>query len=235
MNKLLLWQEKLCGRLPAEMPYDGAIGEYQFVRRLTRSPAESSFVIYRLQQRPGDDLDVTVVGPKGVWVFEVKYWSGTIGWRNGRWFRVKSRRGAGGARAPEPVEVGQPPDQQWRRMTHEVEQTLRFRVPWLVARLPSLTRIRGGVVFTHPGASYDVAPDCPFEWGPIVYWVQQLGRAAVVPGLNERVVLQVLDALLARHREVAETGALLSMDVHAARLVQETEARLAEWVQDRVA
>ena len=154
---LPLWRERLKGRLPVNKPYEGTAGEYEFVRRLARSQMGSSYILYRLQQRPGDDVDVTVVGPKGVWAFEVKYWSGRITWRNGRWLWVKAYYQRGGIPVTEPVEIGQPPDQQWRRMADDVAETLRRRAPWLVARLPALIQIKGGLVFTHPKATYDTS------------------------------------------------------------------------------
>jgi len=229
---LSLWYERLGGRLPANKPYEGATGEYAFIRRLARLGAGSSYILYRLQQRYGDDVDVTVIGPKGVWVFEVKYWSGTITWRNGEWFRAKSYYKPGGIPVTEPGEVGQPPDQQWQRMTDDVAETLRRRAPRLLARLPVLTQVKGGLVFTHPEASYDIGPGCPCARGDIADWTRQLAKAPVVPGLSERIVLHILDALLVRHRQVSETRATHSMDAYAAQLVQNVESRLVKWTRD---
>lgn len=53
-------------------------GEHDFVRQLQRVLDSSHYIIYRLQQKRSDDIDVTVVGPTGIWVFEVKYWAGSI-------------------------------------------------------------------------------------------------------------------------------------------------------------
>ncbi|MBC7251483.1 MAG: NERD domain-containing protein [Anaerolineae bacterium] len=230
---LPLWRQKLRGRLPAHKPYEGATGEHNFVRRLQRLGDDASYIIYRLQQRPGDDVDVAVVGPKGVWVFEVKYWSGRISYRHGRWSHVKSYYKAGGFLVTESKEVEQPPDRQWRRMAGDVAETLRRRAPNLVAALPVVAEIKGGLVFTHPDAAYDIARDCPCAWGDIAGWIRHLGNAPVIAGLSERVVLRILDVLLVRHQQVCEGGVLVSMDAYAAELVQKTEARLREWCEIR--
>jgi len=229
---LPLWRERLRGQLPTHVPYEGFTGESDFVKSLQRLQCDSSYIIYRLRQRPGDDVDVTVVGPKGVWVFEVKYWSGRITWHNGRWSHEKPYYKPGGIPAIESKEVEQPPDQQWRRMADDVAETLRRRVPWLVARLPALAQIKGGLVFSHPEAIYDIARDCPCAWGTIAGWTRELSRTPTVPGVSEGVALQILDALLSRHRQVSEDEMTISMDTYAAQLVQKAEAHLVEWIQN---
>lgn len=226
------WRQGLVGRFPPGKPYEGVVGERRFVQALQRSKAQG-YILYRLRQRPGDDVDAVVVGPSGVWVFEVKYWSGRIVWQNGRWYREKSYYAPGGRLVTEPREVPQPPDQQWRRMADDVAETLRRRDRQLLARIPSLAQIRGGLAFTHDEASYEIAADCPFAWGRIGLWQQQLAKAPRLDGLRERDVLQALDALLARHSEFGEQSEVLSMEAYAEDLVRGAEARLAAWTGDR--
>lgn len=226
------WREGLRGQLPTRAPYEGFTGENDFVGSLQRLQGDSSYIIYRLRQRLGDDVDVTVVGPKGVWVFEVKYWSGRISWRDGEWSHEKSYYRRGGNLVTESLEIGQPPDQQWQRMADDVAETLRRRTPRLVARLPALIQIRGGLVFTHPDASYDIAQGCPCAWGSIDFWIRRLAGAPVIASMNEHVILHALDALLARHRQVSEDRMTTPMDTYAAQLIKKAEARLAEWMRD---
>jgi hypothetical protein len=229
---LPLWRERLRGQLPTHPPYEGFVGESHFVKRLQNLRSNPSYIIYRLQQRPGDDVDVTVVGPRGVWVFEVKYWSGTIDWRDGKWLHEKSYYRRGGIRVTETLEIGQPPDEQWRRMADDVAETLRRRAPGLVARVPALIQVKGGLVFTHPRATYQIARDCPCAWGTVDFWVRQLAGAPAISGVNEHIVLHILDVLLARHRQVSGGRIPLSLDTCAKQLIQEAEARLVEWMQD---
>jgi len=226
------WREGLRGQLPTRAPYEGFTGENDFVESLQRLQGDSSCIIYRLRQRLGDDVDVTVVGPKGVWVFEVKYWSGRTSWHDGGWSHEKSYYQRGGNLVTESLEIGQPPDQQWQRMADDVAETLHRRVPWLSAFPPALIRIKGGLVFTHPDASYDIAPGCPCTWGTIDFWIRRLASAPVIAGMNEYVILHILDALLARHRQVSGNGMTMPMDTYAAQLIQNSEARLEEWTRD---
>jgi hypothetical protein len=226
------WRQGLVGRFPPGKPYEGVVGERRFVQALQRSKAQG-YILYRLRQRHGDDVDAVVVGPSGVWVFEVKYWSGRIVWQDGQWYREKTYYAPGGRLVTEPREVSQPPDHQWQRMADDVIETLRRRDRQLLARIPSLARIRGGLAFTHDGASYEIAADCPFAWGKIGLWQQQLAKAPRLAGLHERDLLLVIDALLARHSEFGEQSEALSMEVYAKDLVQGVEARLATWTRDR--
>jgi hypothetical protein len=118
-------------------------------------------------------------------------------------------------------------------MADDVAETLRRRDRQLLARIPSLTQIRGGLAFTHDEASYEIAADCPFAWGRIGLWQQQLAKAPRLDGLRERDVLRVLDALLARHSEFGGQSEVLSMEVYAEDLVRGVEARLTAWTGDR--
>jgi hypothetical protein len=226
------WCEGLQGRLPEEMPYEGAKGEYDFVAEMVRLPGVPGYLVYRLRQRPGDDVDVVAVGPWGVWVFEVKYWSGRITWRPGGWHREKSYYAPGGHPVTENKEISQPPDEQWQRMSDDVAETLRRRVGRLLVSVPGLMAIGGGLAFTHPEATYDIAPGCPCAWATIGGWKQQLARAPSIPGLTERAQLQILDALLARHREIGGTGETLSMEAYAAQWIRHVENNLAAWLRE---
>ena len=215
------WRERLRNRLPAEMPYEGARGEYDFIGRLERLGA--GLIIYRLRQTSGhDDVDVTVVGPMGVWVFEVKYWSGRIMWRNGWW---RERRGV-----LERAE-GEPPDRQWQRMAQQVATTIKRHAGRVLVQAPGASKIRGGLVFTPPGALYDIPKGCPFNWGTLDFWVKELQAAQPIAYLDEAQGLEIAETLLRRHRQVSGESATRSMRVLADQLVREAEARLEAWVQ----
>ena len=228
---LPIWREGLKGRLPAEKPYEGATGEYHFIARL-QSLDSQSYILYRLQQKPGNDVDVTIVGPRGVWVFEVKYLKGTICWRDGVWSHTKTYHAEGGIPVTESKEIGEAYDEQWKRMADDVTETILRHAPGLVERVPKIARVRGGLVFTHPGSNYDILPGSPFNWGVIQFWLETLKKVPDIPGMDERAAMEVLEVLLARHRRVSGEHAQRSMNTYAVKLVEGGEARLAAWVQE---
>jgi len=219
------WRSGFAAPLPTKA-YVGAEGEYDLINRFEALRRLQGYIVYRLQQRPGDDVDVAVIAPSGVWVFEVKYWSGRIAWHNGRWDRTKSYHGARGQWVTEDKDVSQPPDRQWQRMAQDVKHTLQRREPWLFAHLPALGQVRGGLAFTHPTATYDIDPACAVTCGSITYWTQKIASAPAVPGLDEPVMLRVLDCLLTRHRDVSQTPVTRSLDGHAVQVIRKAEDRL---------
>lgn len=176
-----------------------------------------------------------MVGPKGIWVFEVKYWSGEITWQNGRWSRKKAYYETGRIPVEETIEVNQPPDQQWRRMVDEVTKILRQQARQLVFTTPDLVKIQGGLVFTHPKATYHIPRQgLFFEWGDSAFWAEQLKTAPLVADLSERKILQVVEVLLARHQELNKSNfATYSMVARAEQLIQEAETKLGAWARER--
>ena len=229
---LPLWLEGIRGQLPAEKAYEGAPGEYHFIARL-QILDPSSFVIYRLQQQPGDDIDVTIVGPRGVWVFEVKYLKGTIRWRDGVWTQRKTYHRRSGLPVTEIKDTGEAYDQQWRRMADAVEETIQRRAIGTIERLPKVARVRGGLVFTHPQGKYDIPPGCPFNWGVIPFWLETLRSVPELPGIDERAIFEVLAALLSRHQEITGGLTTRSMSDYAAQVTLQAEQRIQAWIEEQ--
>ena len=223
------WRAGLRGSLPQQLPYEGAAGEYEFIRQL-KALKVPAYIAYRLQQQPGDDLDVTVVGSKGIWLFEVKYWSGEIIWQDGHWARFKTYFQPGGQQIREPRPVSQPPEQQWQRMVADTRRTLKIRAARLIQRYANLNKVHGGVVFSHPEAVFHISPEAPFAWGNIGFWTDRIRAAATQMEMDERTTLHVMEILLARHQQLQETCQVRSMLAYAEKLIQEAEFQLAEWV-----
>jgi hypothetical protein len=172
-----------------------------------------------LQQQPGNDIDITIVGPLGIWVFEVKYLKGIVRWRDGWWSQRKTYRGRSGMPVTEIREAEEAYDQQWQRMADSVVATLRRHAPDLIERIPKIVRIRGGLVFTHPQGKYDIPPGSPFNWGIIPFWIEKLRTVPPVNEIDEKSIYQVLDVLLERHAEVSELNAQHSMLQYAEDLI----------------
>ena len=236
------WIHGLSGSLKAEIPDypgyygagekdHGAEGERLFVRRLLEILDGNYFVLVRSMQRRGEDVDVIVVGPKGVWVFETKHWSGEIYWDNQGWRRVQTYFERGGVEVTKEGEVGEPPDQQWTRAAAEVARTLQMRVPQVLQHHPVLAKVRGGIVFTKPEATLKIQSERPVFWGPLNFWIKILQEIDPKAKLDTRSTLQVIEALLVRHQELSSEGGNRSMVMYARGVVQDTEKKLTEWVE----
>lgn len=222
------WRAELRGFLPEPMPDEGARGEYAFVDTLEKVRSQS-YILHRTQQRAGEDIDVIVVGPRGVWVFEVKHWSGKVIYRDGKWSHLKSYFEPGGEPVTREKEIGQPPDQQWKRTAADVAETLQQRLLPLVEQIPALAEVKGGLVFSYDNAERQIA-DLPVSWGTIGFWEQHYRKSPLIPGMEERQVYQVLDALLARHRQINQGANTRSMKAAAERLTAQAEKALQDWI-----
>jgi hypothetical protein len=218
------WWDELSRELAAP-ENDGAIGEHQFVRELQRHLSTDYVIARGLQQNFGEDVDVIIVGPKGVWVFEVKYWSGTIFWRNGEWRREKTYYQPGGQQVTELERVSQPPDEQQQRVAADVKKTLQRHVPELVERFPQGLLAGGGLAFTHRDAKYHIDQGLPVYWGTTRGWINHLAKVPQIPGWRKLDTLIALDALLERHQQVSGIQPR-SMKAYARQLTHQTEKQL---------
>lgn len=224
-----LWKEGLRGELPRRKPHPGATGEYHFITRLF-SMNENFFILYRIQQRSGEDVDVTLVGSKGIWVFEVKYLKGIVRWEEGEWTQIHPNARLNPRIKPKIIKPEQGFDVQWKRAAGDVAETIRLHAPKLVSKLPKITSVRGGIVFSHPQGRYDIPPGCPFNWGIIPFWIDKLQSVPNMPGMDEHAIMQILDALLVRHQQIAEITRIHSMKSYADKIVQDAEDYLDNWV-----
>ncbi len=138
------------------------------------------------------DVDVLVVGPTGIWIFEVKHWSGEITCRRGKWRRKKTWHEQGGYEVCEEEDIDSF-DEQWLREQDAVEETLRRRLPQPGSLISTIS---GGIVFTHPEATWDIDKSCRSGWGPPKYWAKTIVNSPALPQLTPENQLRVLDALL---------------------------------------
>jgi hypothetical protein len=236
------WIEGLSGGLKDEVPDypdyrhnnekdHGAQGERIFIRRLREDFDDRYYLLARLMQRPREDVDLVLIGPKGVWVFEVKHWSGEIYWDDQGWRRVQTYYERGGVQTTKQPDVNEAPDQQWIRAAAQVGRTLQSHAAAILARYPSLAQVRGGIVFTKEEAVLKFQPGRPAFWGNTNFWIKTLHEVEPKADLDRRSTLQLVEALLARHRELAPAGQTRSMQAYARGVLQEADSRLGEWVQ----
>ena len=100
------------------------------------------------------------------------------------------------------------PDEQWKRMASEIAFTLSRRAPDVVQRVPQISNIQGGVVFTHDNVKLDIGSGYP-KMASLGDWLTFYPKQQGLVTINERTALEIVEALLYRHNEVVsqERGA----------------------------
>ena len=170
----------------------GDEGEAAFVSHLARELPEDYVAVSGLLVARSLDADVIVGGPTGIWVYEVKHWSGQIICQDGQWRRVKTYHKPGG-RLVQEHQVLKPFDKQWIREANAVKETLRRRVP----RCPNLREaVGGGLVFTHGGFSLFADDSCEARFYSPGSCVEALAGSPEIPGFTMQERLRAIDALL---------------------------------------
>jgi hypothetical protein len=197
----------------------GDKGENNFVSALQDLDLPSTLIIHGLLQRRGDDVDVTVIGPIGIWVFEVKYWSGKIIYRDGQW-RYEPRH----------PERDQKPDKQWGRMVEDIKSTLERCDLFLISQVPEFEKIQGGIVFALSEAILDIQ-GCQVPYGKTVDWLKRLQDARPSPRVREAQILPATEKLLKRNYELAPDR-FRSMEACARDVVKNAQERLESWTSE---
>ena len=227
---LPLWKEGIIGSLPKKKPHPGAIGEFHFISRL-QSSVDEAYILYGLQQRPGEDVDVILVGPKGIWVVEVKYLKGLIRWQDGDWSQIQSNRRITSRQRLAVRKPEQAFDLQWKRAADSVSETIKRHAPDVVSSNPDITQIKGGLVFTHPKGRYDIPPGCPFNWGVVPFWLDKYQSLPREETMDDYTVMNIMDVLLQRHHQVARIDQPRSMIGHSNNIVSSAENNILQWIE----
>jgi hypothetical protein len=170
----------------------GDVGEAAFLSYLAHQLPEEYVAVSGLLVAWHLDADMIVAGPTGIWVYEVKHWSGEIVCQDGRWRRIKTYHKPGG-RLVQEHQVLKPFDKQWIREANAVKETLRRRLP----RCPNLHEaVGGGLVFTHGGSSFSVDSTCNAQVYTPRSCLEALSNIPEVPGFTMQERLCAIDALL---------------------------------------
>lgn len=169
----------------------GDEGEEAFLWHLKTTLPDGYIAVRNLLVSRSLDADLILVGPTGIWVFEVKHWSGEIVCSGGQWSQRRSYYESGGYLKQEERQH-KPVDQQWIREGNAVAETLRRRAP----RVHGDRMMQGGLVFPHRNASLNIDDSCRAPYGNILGWDQVIRDAPEVPWFTVELRLQVLDALL---------------------------------------
>lgn len=222
-----IWWQSLT---PASLGIEkhGDRGEVDFLGQLGRVLPDSWLAVRGLltSAHTISDTDVLLFGPSGLWIFEVKYWSGRIVKKDGVWKQVHRKR--------EEMIHNQAPDEQWLRQRDEILKTIQMRLPHLAWTSGLL---RGGVVFAHPRAELvrtNIEGNTA-SYGPAGAWLERVRQSPVDERFTLEVQLEILDALVtwARRNERQAVEYLSSKD-KAGQLYEEAAAQLREYVSRMV-
>ncbi len=196
------WQRVADGDIQADA------GEQDFAGYLARNLPDEYIAVRSLLVKKSLDVDVLLVGPTGIWIFEVKDWRGRVTCQGGIWQREDAGDGASG---PE-----RPFDEQWLDERDNIEKTLNLRLA-RNARLGTL--LRGGLVFTHPAVELDIDKSSKADYGTPEEWLQRIRAAAKIQQFSVEVQLLILDTLLDYALSLAVTRPMLNSAVDLAKLL----------------
>jgi hypothetical protein len=237
--KLLpLWRREMAIPVPSVQQVDqmaeetgkwGLIGEFDLIRELERVVTPDTYILHSLKPRPGDDMDVVVIGPKGFWYFEVKHWNADFVWQDGAW-QVWQYDPT--TQDFQPVLMREYPDAQWNRMRDETLINLRASAGDLLKRLPVLGNIQGGIVFSNANANIQIDRSAPFRYGTIEQWVAIYEAAPRLKDMSPGRTLQLLELLLKRHQALYPNAELHSMKEAVTNVMAEVERGIQAWIEE---
>jgi hypothetical protein len=236
---LPLWQRELAVGIPTELEVDriaeetgkwGLIGEFDLIRALEPVASPDTSILHNVQLKPGDDLDVVVIGPKGIWYFEVKHWNADFVWQNGAWQILQFDQATQNF---EPVPMREYPDQQWARMREEALATFDASGAGnLLKKLPVLGNIQGGIVFSNVHARIEIDRSAPFRYGTIEQWVAAYQSAPRLRDMSPGRALHLVEILLKRHQSLFPQVVLHSTRDVITKVLAEVEVGIQEWIDN---
>jgi len=230
------WELGMLGRIPAELEVAqmaeqekmyGLIGEYNLIRALDRVVSPETIILHSVMPKKNDDLDVVLIGPKGIWYFEVKYKNAHFDWHAGVWAIGMIDHNTRQFKFDDKKEH---PDEQWRRMLNEASKNLNAALGELISKYPNIGRISGGVVFSHPKATFDIQRPASFAWGNIQDWVLAYQKAPLVKEMTPTVILKLTEVFLKPHQVLNPAQRVLSMKNYATQIIQAQERVIQKWI-----
>ena len=205
----------------------GLIGEFKLISRLSDVLSPETVILHSVMPKPRDDMDVVVIGPKGIWYFEVKYENAEFSWHNGEWQVWKFDH-----QAKKPVRSiwKEYPDAQWYRMRAEALENLKTKAPALFTKFPNTVKINGGIVFAHPEVTFDIDPSPPFPYGQPGGWIKKYQSTPNLPEMTPEMILYLTEILLAKHQALNPERQVNSMNAYADAVICRTEQKIQNWL-----
>jgi len=225
------WRQCLRGSIKSKKVNEDDTGINHLIARLV--PLEdNSYLLDHLSILENDQVNVLVIGTKGIWIFDVIHVNGVIRWNDGVWTRS---RGVHRLQRDEQNVLAQ--DEQayesvWSRKAISITALIENSLPDVISQNPKLARVRGGLVFTHPQARFVIPDGISFNWGIPKFWFEKLRTVPEVPGIDERTSLRMIEALLGRHRELTLPSQPKSMLRISEELVRKSEDKIKSWIAE---
>jgi hypothetical protein len=228
---LVEWRQGLSGTVLGQKGDRDAPGVYHLIARLLPT-SDDSFLIDCLNVDENEQVDVVLIGSKGIWLFEAIHLNGVICWNDGIWTRS---RGIHSLQKDDLIELAR--DEQafetvWTRKAVRISTILEQSLPDVFAMNPRVARVRGGLVFTHPQARFVIPAGVSFNWGITKFWLEKLREVPAVTGADERISLRIVEALLCNHQENAGLSRTKSMLSLADELIRQAEGQLKTWIAE---
>jgi hypothetical protein len=197
--------------------------EPDFAGLLERSLPEACLAV----RCPPDAEEVVLVGPSGVWTFQVRAWEGTLSKLDGSWRQVRTRRDRWGRRRSEETIHAPGPDEVWQKRKKELAEALQAR---LSGPARTLELLQGGVAFSSPRAVLDKdrIRGNAAAYGPAAAWIERVRKSPPLEGFPLEAQLEALEALAVRPAAGGPQPA--SSEAEADRLYREAVQELRAFV-----
>jgi len=176
-------------------------------------------------------VDLILIGPKGIWVFDIRHWDGKVFWDDDGWRRELDTKNGRGMDTVIPLIADKTPDQMWIRSAAQVTRNLQTYAAETLERYPAFEQVLGGIVFSNEEALLKVQPGRPVFWGTPGFWIKTLNEVEPKANLENRSALHLVEILLERHHELTSIGQQRSMKAYAQSVIHDAEAQLKEWTQ----
>jgi hypothetical protein len=210
----------------------GNQGKNDFLVLLARSLPDT-YLAVRSPLAPNQetpDPDALLLGPSGIWLFEVNPWNGMVLKQDGIWKQIQIIRDKLGRKRNEEKVFGLGPDDRWLQQKQKIAQTLKKLFP---EQAWTLELIQGGVAFSHPKAILDKnrIQDNTAAYGSAKAWVERIRRAPEMDGFTLEMQLKILDALTGAATVTgSEVTPPVSSKEEAERLSQDAVEELRAYV-----
>jgi hypothetical protein len=217
------WQFVSGYETPANMA-NAEDGQLAFIKYLAQNLPNDYFAIHSPLIQNSLHIDVLLLGPTGIWLFEINHWSGKITCHDG----IQRFTNAPG----QPASGLENPGKLWQTGRNLIEKTLSLRL----ARNANFgLLLHGGLVFTHPSVQIETSPNSPIECGTPSHWLQRIRATPKVSKFSTELQLIVLDILLDYALSTYVAKPLLSSSIELAKaLYGDTLDHLRDYILRQV-